>query len=240
MRKREQGRNPLFFKRWFPDGLIIQCVRWYLRFRLSYRDLSSIVAEMGVAVAPSTILRWVIRYTEEFVRRWDLFELVVGRSWRADETYIKVKGGWVYLYRAVDERGRTVASYLSRSRDLPAARIFFRKALKRHGQPRTITLDGFEPSHAALRLMGMRNEFNFRGANPVKIRSCKYLNNIVEQDHRRVKFRVSAMLGFKSFRNARAVLAGIELIQKLKKGQYGVPFRFGTSSREIWRHVLAA
>jgi len=239
MRKRQQGRNPLFCKRWFPDAVIILCARWYLRFRLSYRDLSSIVAEMGVAVAPSTILRWVIRYAEEFARRWETFELVVGRSWRADETYIKVKGGWVYLYRAVDERGKTVASFLSRSRDLPDARIFFRRALKRHGQPRSITLDGFEPSHAALRRMGMRNEFNFRGPNPVTIRSCRYLNNILEQDHRRVKFRVSAMLGFKSFGNARAVLAGVELIQKLKKGQYGVPFSFGRSSREIWRHVLA-
>jgi putative transposase len=98
----------------------------------------------------------------------------------------------------------------------------------------------FEPSHAARRRMGMRNEFNYRGTHPVKIRSCQYLNNIVEQDHRRVKFRVSAMLGFKTFRNARAVLAGIELIQKLKKGQYGVSLSFGKSSREIWRHVLAA
>jgi len=180
MRKRQQGRNPLFYKRWFPDDVIILCVRRYLRFRLSYRDLSSIAAEMGVAVAPSTILRWVIRYAEEFARRWEDFELVVGGSWRADETYIKVNGGWVYLYRAVDERGRTVASYLSRSRDLPAARIFFRKALKRHGQPRSITLDAFEPSHAALRRMGMRNEFNFRGPNPVTIRSCKYSSAVTQ------------------------------------------------------------
>jgi transposase-like protein len=119
---------------------------------------------------------------------------MVGRSWRADETYIKVNGGWMYLYRAVDERGQTVGSYLSRNRDRAAARIFFRRALKRRGEPRTITLDGFEPSHSALRRMGMRNEFNFRGPNPVKIRSCQYLNNVVEQDHRRVKFRVSAML----------------------------------------------
>ena len=126
-RKRQQGRNPLFCKRRFPNRVIILCVRWYLRFRLSYRDLSSIAAEMGVAVAPSTILRWVIRYAEEFARRWESFELVVGGSWRADETYIKVNGGWVYLYGAVDERGRTVASYLSRSRNLPAARISFGK-----------------------------------------------------------------------------------------------------------------
>jgi transposase-like protein len=213
--------------------MIVTCVRWYLRFRLSYRDLASIAAELGIPVAPSTILRWVVRYTEEFVRRWEPYELTVGRSWRADETYIKVNGGWVYLYRAVDENGRTVASYLSRKRDRAAARTFFRRALKRHGQPRTITLDGFEPSHSALRRMGIRNEFNFRGLDPVKIRSCQYLNNIVEQDHRRVKFRVAAMLGFKSFQHARRILAGIELIQKMKKGQYGVPCSFGTTSSEI-------
>jgi putative transposase len=88
--------------------------------------------------------------------------------------------------------------------------------------------------------MGMRNKFNFRWKNPVKIRSCKYLNNIVEQDHRRVKFRVNATLGFKSFHNARIVLAGIELIQKLKKGQYAVPISFGTYFQSIWRNVLLA
>jgi putative transposase len=100
------------------------------------------------------------------------------------------------------------------------AKAFFRKALKRHGQPRTITLDGFEPSHAALRRMGMRNEFNFRWENPVKIRSCAYLNNIVEQDHRRIKARVQPMLGFKKFYNARRVLIGIEFMQKIHKGKY--------------------
>jgi transposase-like protein len=240
MRKQGTARNPLFAKRWFSDDIIILCVRRYLRFRLSYRDLAAIAAEFGITVAPSTILRRVVRYTSEFVRRWAPFEMVVGRSWRADETYIKVKGAWMFLYRAVDERGRTIASYLSRTRAQTAARNFFRQALKRHGEPRTITLDGFEPSHAALRRMGMRNEFNFRRDNPVKIRSCKYLNNIVEQDHRRVKFRLSAMLGFKSFHNARIVIAGIELIHRLKKGQYGVPFRFGLSSRDIWSKVLAA
>jgi transposase-like protein len=240
MRKQGSGRNASFVKRWFSDDVIIMCVRWYLRFRLSYRDLTSIAAELGIAVAPSTILRWVIRYTGEFVRRWEPFEMVVGRSWHSDETYIKVKGVWMFLYRAVDERGRTVSSYLSRTRDQTAARNFFRQALKRHGEPRSITLDGFEPSHTALRRMGMRNEFNFQWNNPVKIRCCKYLNNIVEQDHRRVKFRVSAMLGFKSFRNARIVIAGIELLQKLKKGQYGVPYSCGMSSLDIWTNVLAA
>ena len=115
-----------------------------------------------------------------------------------------------------------------------------RKALKHHGEPRTITLDAFKPSHAALRRMGMRNEFNFMWENPVKIRSCKYLNNIVEQDHRRIKFRVSSMLGFQTFYNARRVLTGIELLQRIHKGQYAVPSRFGVHPIDVWRNVLAA
>jgi len=238
--RRQPPRNPLFTRRRFNDNVIIRCVRWYLQFKLSYRDMAGIAWEMGVNVAPCTILRWVVRFSEEFAKRWLHFELRVGRSWRADETYVKVKGGWMFLYRAVDERGKTVESYLSRTRDLAAAKAFFRKALKHHGEPRSITLDAFKPSHAALHRMGMRNEFNFRWANPVKIRSCKYLNNIVEQDHRRIKSRVQPMLGFKKFYNARRVLIGIELLQKLSKGQYRVPHTFGRTLDAIWSKVLAA
>ena len=148
MRRKGRVRNPLFAKRWFSNEVIIQCVRWYLRFRLSYRDLASIAAELGIAVAPSTILRWVIRYSGEFVRRWDAFELVVGRSWRADETYVKVSSAWMYLYRAVDKQGRAVAFYLSRTRDRTTAQIFFRQALRRHGQPRRITLEALSQATA--------------------------------------------------------------------------------------------
>jgi putative transposase len=126
------------------------------------------------------------------------------------------------LYRAVDELGKTVESHLSRTRDVAAAKAFFRKALRRHPQPRTITLDGFKPSHSALRRIDMRNEFNYRWQNPVKIRCCPYLNNIVEQDHRRVKFRIQPMLGFKKFFNARRVLIGIEFMQKIHKGQFHI------------------
>ena len=238
--RRHTPRNFLFSRRRFEDNVIILCVRWYLRFKLSYRDMAEIAWEVGVSVSPSTILRWVVRYAEEFANRWLAFEQRVGRSWRADETYVKVGGQWMFLYRAVDQRGRTVESYLSRTRDVAAAKAFFRKALKHHGEPRSITLDAFKPSHAALRRMGMQNEFNFRWENPVKIRSCKYLNNIVEQDHRRIKFRVQPMLGFKKFYNARRVLIGVELLQKLHKGQYRVPRSFGDTLDAIWSNVLAA
>ena len=185
-RKRRRRRDPIFARRKFADEVILLCVRWYLRFKLSYRDLSRIMYELGIAVAPCTILRWVVRYSIELSHRCQRYQKPVGRSWRADETYVRVSGRWMYLYRAVDELGHTVASHLSRTRDMTAAKTFFRKALKQHGQPRTITLDGFEPSHSALRRMGMHNEFNYRFENPVRIRSSQYLNNIVEQDHRRI------------------------------------------------------
>ena len=145
---------------WFADDIIITCLRWYLRFKLSYRELAELARELGVSVAPSTVLRWVVRYVPEFEKCWQAYERPVGDSWRVDETYLKVGGQWVYLYRSVDKQGKTVESYLSRTRDVTAAKAFFRKALKRHGEPRVITLDGFEPTHAALRRMGMYNEFN--------------------------------------------------------------------------------
>ena len=112
--------------------------------------------------------------------------------------FIKVRGRWMYLYRAVDGQGNTVEFYLSRTRGIAAAKAFFRKALKHHREPHSITLDGHQPSHSALRRMGMNGEFNFRGRKPVTIRCCQYLNNVVEQDHRRVKGRLQPMLGFKT------------------------------------------
>ena len=141
----------------------------------------------GVYRFRTTILRWVVRYAETCERRWSRFERPVGGSWRVDETFIKVRGQWMYLYRAVDGQGNTVEFFLSRARGIAAAKAFFRKALKHHREPHSITLDGHRPSHSALRHMGMNGEFNFRGRNPVKIRCCQYLNNVVEQDHRRVK-----------------------------------------------------
>ena len=146
----------------------------------------------------------------------------------------------MYLYRAVDGQGNTVEFYLSRTRGIAAAKAFFRKALKHHREPHSITLDGHPPSHSALRRMGMNGEFNFRGRNPVKIRCCQYLNNVVEQDHRRVKGRLQPMLGFKTFYNARRVIIGIELAQKIHKRQSAIPIPLQSNPAVIWRHVMAA
>src|SRR3984893_30993 len=187
----------LFEGRHFDREVIILCVRWYLRFKLSLRDLVEMMAERSLSRAHTTIMRWVQRYAPEFEKRWRRFARAVGPSWRVDETYVKIRGEWRYLYRAVDRAGRTVDFRLSPRRDVAAAKAFFRKAIKSQQRcPRTITLDGYAASHRAVR------ELKADGSLPAntKLRSSKYLNNLIEQDHRGVKQRIAVMLGFKEFR----------------------------------------
>src|SRR6202048_4073739 len=140
----------LFKGRHFDQEIIVLCIRWYLQFKLSSRDLLQMMAERGTALAHTTILRWVQRYVPEFEKRWSRYARPVGESWRVDETYIKVRGQWVYLYRAVDKKGRTVDFLLSKRRDVMAAKRFFSQATRQHGTPRVITLDGYAASHRAI------------------------------------------------------------------------------------------
>jgi transposase-like protein len=146
------GLDHLFEGRHFDREVIVLCVRWYLRFKLSYRDLVEMMAERNLSLAHTTIMRWVHHYAPEFERRWNRFARPAGSSWRVDETYVRIRGKWVYLYRAVDSAGRTVDFRLSGKRDVGAAKAFFRKAIKSQGSaPRTITLDGYAASHRAAR-----------------------------------------------------------------------------------------
>jgi transposase-like protein len=229
----------LFAGRHFDREVIILCVRWYLRFKLSLRDLVEMMAERGLSLAHTTIMRWVQHYTPEFEKRWHRYALAVGQSWRVDETYVKIKGEWCYLYRAVDREGRTVDFRLSARRDVAAAKAFFRKAVKSQQRPpQTITLDGYAASHRAVR------ELKADGflATDTKLRSSKYLNNLIEQDHRRVKQRVAVMLGFKQFCNAVTTIAGIELMHCIRKGQFGLRHLgiHGRAVSAIWNRVLEA
>jgi transposase-like protein len=145
----------LFAGRHFDREVILLCVRWYLRFKLSLRDLVERMAERGVSLAHTTIMRWLQRYTPEFEKRWRRHALAVGRSWRVDETYVKIRGMWHYLYRAVNRSGRTVDFRLSARRDVAAAKAFFRKAIKRQQRPpQTITLDGYAASSCGARAEG--------------------------------------------------------------------------------------
>jgi transposase-like protein len=118
-------------------------VRWYLSFKLSFRDLVAMMGERGIGLGHTTILRWVQHYAPEFEKRWKRYARAVGGSWRVDETYVKVRGEWVYLYRAVDKAGKTVDFYLSRKRDVNAAKAFLRKAMKGQRIPTKVTLDAY-------------------------------------------------------------------------------------------------
>ena len=161
----QTGRVEVLFKgRQFDQEIIVLCVRWHLRYKLSTRDLAEMMAERGVILVHTTILRWVQRYVPEFEKCWNQYARPVGGSWRCDETYTKVKGRWTYLSRAVDKVGGTIDFYLSERRDVNAAKHFFRKAIKSVGSPRVITLDAYAASHRAVR------ELKLEGRLPKRVR----------------------------------------------------------------------
>lgn len=214
-------------------------LRWYLRYKLSFRDLVEMMAERGLSLAHTTIMRWVQRFVPEFERRWNRFAREAGQSWRVDETYIKIRGVWTYLYRAVDREGRTVDFRLSSHRDVAAAKAFFRKALKTQGRPpRVITLDGYAASHRAVRELPDENEV----WKDTKLRSSKYLNNMIEQDHRGIKARIGPMLEFKRIRRAKITIVGIELLHRIRKNQFDLSklSNHTDSATKMWEAVLAA
>jgi transposase-like protein len=228
----------LFEGRHFDGQIIIRCVSWYTSFKLSLRDLVIIMADRGITLTHTTILRWVQHYLPEFEKCWSRYARPVGGSWRMDETYIKVRGSWVYLYRAVDKAGRTVDFFLRRNRDVTAAKTFLRNAMKNRRTPTKITLDAYAASHRAVREMKETGELPRR----VRVRSSQYLNNLVEQDHRRIKHRIRPMLRFKRFDNAAVTIGGIELAEQIKKGQFKTG-KFGnrkSTISELWNAALAA
>jgi transposase-like protein len=227
--------SSLFRGRHFDHTVIILCVRWYITYKLSYRDLVEMMAERGVDVSHTTILRWVQHYVPEFEKRWNRYARPVGTSWRVDETYIRVRVRWTYLYRAVDRQGLTVDFLLSERRDIATAKLFFTQAIKQHGPPQKITLDGCPATHAAL--SGLKAEKVL--PQQTMVRTSKYLNNLIEQDHRRVKQRVYPMLGFKKFANATITISGIELVHRIRKGQFDISTlnQRGVREPQIWESV---
>lgn len=202
-----------FSGRHFPKDVILTAIRWYLRYKLSYRDIEELIAERGIDVDHSTLNRWVIKYAPPLVTAAQNHKQSVGVSWRFDETYIKVRGQWKYLYRAVDKQGDTIDFLLTAKRNTRAALRFLRQAIRNNGTPVKINIDKSGANTAAI------EAYNQECGSTIEIRQCKYLNNIVEQDHRRVKQKTRAALGFKAFYFAHATLQGVELIQMIRKGQ---------------------
>ena len=197
----------------FPPEIILMGVRWYVAYPLSTRHVEELMEERGVELDHATINRWVIKYSPQLEEAFHRRKRRVWVSWRMDETYVKVKGQWRYLYRAVDKTGQTIDFLLTEERDEEAAKRFLTKAIRRHGVPEKITIDGSAANAAAIK------SYNEEHGTAIEIRKVKYLNNIVEQDHRAVKRVTRPMLGFKSFEAAQGTLAGIELMHMIKKRQ---------------------
>ena len=210
-------KQNLFKWKHYQLDIVLLTVRWYLRHSLSFRDLVEMMEERGLSIAHTTIMRWVHQYAPELDERVRRHLKTTNDSWRVDETYVKVKGKWMYLYRAVDSEGNTIDFYLSKTRDTKATKRFFKKALRSFhvSKPRVITVDK-NPAYP-MAVEELKNQKKMPVG--IQLRQVKYLNNIVEQDHRFIKKRVRSMLGLKSFSTATSIISGIETMHMIKKGQ---------------------
>ena len=197
----------------FPIDVILVCIRWYAAYPLSYHHLEGMIEKRGMFVDHSSINRWAIRFLLLLEKVLRMHKRPVGGSWRMDETCILVKGAWKYLYRAVDKEGKTVDFLLTARPCKAAALRFFDKAMKASSVSEKVTMDKSGANK------GVMDEINGRGETLIIVRHVKYLNNIVEQDHRAFKRVTRPMLNFKSFRSSKSVLAGIGLMHMIRKGQ---------------------
>ncbi|SCZ00130.1 Transposase (or an inactivated derivative) [Microvirga guangxiensis] len=189
----------VFKGRHFDRSVILLCVRWYLAYSLSLRDLEEMMAERGISVDHATVHRWIIRYSPELLERFNRRKRSVSWKWHVDETDIKVRGRWTYLYRAIDSNGDTVEFWFSERRDLAAANRFLSNALKRHGRPERVVIDGSQTNREAILSCDTTSRLQDRSRRklkPIRIRQSTYLNNRIEQDHRAIKRRVRSMMGF--------------------------------------------
>lgn len=202
----------------YPKSVILHAVFFYVRYAVSYRDLEEILTERGVTVDHATLNRWVVKFAPLIAAQAHARKLPTASSWRMDETYIKVKGRWTYLYRAVDRNSQTLDFMLFERRDLAAARRFFKRAIATNGVPDRIVIDKSGANLAGLQAVNVILKFTGEG-RMIAIRQVKYLNNILEQDHRFIKRITDPMMGFKAVHSAAATLAGIETAHMIRKGQ---------------------
>ena len=204
----------------FQGEIILGCVRWYCKYGISYRDLEEMMIERGVEVDHTTLYRWVQQYAPEIEKRlrW-FYRPSLGESWRVDETYVKVKGKWKYLYRAITKSGKTLDFYLSSTRNVKAAKRFLGKALrkmKEYEKPDTINTDQAPSYGCAIKELKEEGLLH----KGVLHRKVKYLNSIIEADHGKLKRLIKPTLGFKSMKTAYATIKGFEVMRMLRKGEF--------------------
>jgi len=205
----------MFKRHRYHKSIILQAVYFKLRFTPSCRDVEEILRIRGVKVDHSTIQRWVYKFSPMIESNMHKRKKQVCDSWRMDETYVKVGGKDRYLYRAVDKYGSTIDFLLTKRRMKGSAQKFLNKAIGNNGKPRIINIDKSGANTSGIRVVNKRS----LSVKKIKIRRVKYLNNIVEQDHRTIKRRLSITTGFKEFESAQRTLAGIEVINIIRKDQ---------------------
>ena len=211
-------QNQSLFKwRHFEPTVILLCVRWYCKYQLSYRDLEEMMQERGLTVDHTTVFRWVQKYAPEINKRIRPYLKMSGTSYRLDETYVKVGTQWKYLYRAIDSTGQTIEFMLSAKRDVSAAKRFFKKLMRADYRrlPFTIGTDKHASYPEAFATSVKEKVIPF----DCKMRRVKYLNNVIEQDHRAIRRRWRAAQCFRSFHSAERTLEGIEAMHMMRKGQ---------------------
>lgn len=216
----------------YPKGVILYAVFFYVRYAVSYRDLEEIMEERGVEVDHATLNRWVVKYSPIIASQAQRQKSRTNSSWRRMRPTSPlsaalrlpvgqwVKGKWMYLYRTVDKLGKTLDFILSAQRDAKAARRFFKQAINTNNVPDKVVIDKSGANLAGLLWTNVMLKFA-NGSKLIKILQVKYLNNIVEQDHRFIKKLTRPMMGFKSFRSASATLQGIEIAHMIRKRQFG-------------------
>lgn len=214
----------------FQQDIIMVAVGYYLRYNLSYRDVSEILNERGINVCHTTVYRWVQEYSQIIYCSWKKRNKSIGDSWRMDETYIKVKGKWHYLYRAIDSSGLTLDIWLRKKRDTQAAYAFFKRLIGQFGEPRVLVTDKAPSLNSAFHRLNSEGLFS-----KTEHRTSKYLNNIIEQDHRPIKKRHKL---YQSIRTASSTIKGIETIHALYKTSRRKGNLFGFSVSHEMNHLL--
>jgi transposase, IS6 family len=213
--------NPESFKwRHFHGEVILQCVRWYCKYGVSYRDLNEMMVERGLSIDHTTIYRWVQHYAPELKKRLDWYKKRYSSRWHLDETYIKVKGEWKYLYRAIDENGNTIDFYLSLRRNAKAAKRFLKKLIKNNPSCDIKIINTDKNPAYGHAIKELKKEGHL--SHGVEHRQIKYQNNRLESDHGKLKRLIHPALGFQSMKTAYATIKGFEVMRMFKKGQFNI------------------
>ena len=223
----------IFKGKQFKKDIIMTAISYYYRFPLSYRNIYEILNQRGILVHASTIMRWVHQYGDVLYNKWKKQNKMRIKSWRLDETYIKIKGVWHYLYRAIDKQGFTLDILLRKNRDTYSAKLFLKNLLDSYGEPRTIVTDKAPSLKKAIEVLKKIGEL--KDTNHLRI---KYMNNIIEQDHRRVKQQFLNSQSYKSISKATSTIKGIEVIHALYKEKRNENIHSVFSAYEAIKNLL--